>query len=108
MLTARSQRLWVPAETVAWTLVAVGLGVLIARYVDRAFRAHRPSAESAAAQPRVVEPERTTVAPVKLPDVTSWSPQRIAAGRTASSRLNSSPLAVLRIPRINLDVPVLE
>ena len=108
MLTSRSQRLWVLAETVAWTLVAVGLGVLIARYVDRAFRAHRPAAESAAAQPRVVDPARASVAPVKLPDVTSWSPQRVAAWRTASSRLDSIPLALLRIPRINLDVPVLE
>lgn len=108
MLTSRSQRLWVLAETVAWTLVAVGMGVLIARYVDRAFRAHQPAAESAAEQPRPVDPERTSVAPVKLPDVTSWSPQRIAAWPTASSQPNSIPLAVLRIPRINLDVPVLE
>ena len=108
MLTSRSQRLWVVAETVAWTLVAVGLGVLIARYVDRAFRPRQPAAESAAQQPRPQNPDWVGSLPTKQPDLTLWSPQRIAAWRTASSQPSAIPLAVLRIPRLNLEVPVLE
>ena len=106
MLTSRSQRLWVLAETVAWTLVAVGLGVLIARYVDSALRVRQPAA--AAAQRPTRHPHEIEAVPAQLPDVTLWSPQRIAAWRTASSQPSSVPLAVLRIPRINLEVPVLE
>jgi len=108
VLTSRSKRLWVLAETVAWTLVAVGMGVLIARYVDRAFRARQPAMESAAQPPRSQDPDLAGVTTTQQPDLTLWSPQRIAAWRTASTQPSAIPLAVLRIPRINLEVPVLE
>lgn len=108
MLTSRSQRLWVLAETVAWTLVAVGLGVLIARYVDRALRAHQPAVASAAQPPRPPSPELDEVTTTRQPDLTQWSPKRIAGWRTASSQPSAIPLALLRIPRIHLEVPVLE
>ena len=107
MLTSRLQRLWVFAETVAWTLVAVGLGVLIARYVDSAFRIRQP-AESAEQQPRPQSPEPVAVLPAEQPEVMSGSPQRVAAWRTDSTQPSPVPLAVLRIPRIRLEVPVLE
>jgi sortase A len=108
MLTSRSQRLWVFAETVAWTFVAVGLGVLITRYVDRALGARQAAVESAVQRPGSQSPDLAEVPTASQPDLTLWSPQRIAAWRTASTQPSAVPLAVLRIPRINLEVPVLE
>lgn len=42
------------------------------------------------------------------PDQTLWSPERIAAWRDALAEPAPPPLAVLRIPSIGLEVPVLE
>ena len=42
------------------------------------------------------------------PDQTLWSPKRIQAWQLAIHREGPPPLAVLRIPRIGLEVPVLE
>lgn len=41
-------------------------------------------------------------------DVTLWSDARIKAWQRAQDRTSPTPLAVLRIPRIRLEVPVLE
>ena len=41
------------------------------------------------------------------PDQSLWSPERIVAWRKAVSESAASPLAVLRIPRLRLEVPVL-
>ena len=42
------------------------------------------------------------------PDLSLWSPQRIQAWRDTLTRKGPAPLAVLRIPRIGLEVPILE
>jgi sortase A len=42
------------------------------------------------------------------PDLSLWSPERIAAWRTVTKDEGPSPLAILRIPRIHLEVPVIE
>jgi sortase A len=42
------------------------------------------------------------------PDLTFWSPQRIQAWRDTLVSKGPAPLAVLRLPRIRLEVPVLE
>src|SRR6188508_34458 len=41
------------------------------------------------------------------PDLSLWSPERIVAWRKAVSESAATPLAVLRIPRLRLEVPVL-
>jgi sortase A len=41
------------------------------------------------------------------PDQSLWSPERIVAWRTAVGKPAAVPLAVLRIPRLRLEVPVL-
>jgi sortase A len=46
--------------------------------------------------------------PPETPDQALWSPQRIMAWREASARPGPAPLGVLRIPRLHLEVPVLE
>jgi len=84
----------------AWTLGLVCLmvwgalqinGMLGARYELDRFAA-LPSAS----------PRRTTA-----PDLSLWSPARIGAWQTALSQPAPDPLAVLRIPRLHLEVAVL-
>ena len=41
------------------------------------------------------------------PDISLWSPQRVLAWRDASTQPAHQPLAILRIPKIGLDVAVL-
>ena len=50
---------------------------------------------------RVVEPQAGT------PDQSLWSPQRVSAWRKALSQPAPAPIAVVRIPKIRLSVPVL-
>jgi sortase A len=42
------------------------------------------------------------------PDLSLWSPKRIQAWKDSFSRAAPEAMAVLRIPKINLEVPVLE
>ena len=85
------------------------LVVWFARYVDRVMGARQAVQEFATQRTRTAENGgRQLPVGVGLPDVALWSPQRIAAWRTASARPRSTTLAVLRIPRIHLEVPVLE
>ncbi len=46
-------------------------------------------------------------APAGTPDLTLWSPQRVSAWRKTLEDPAPAPLAVLRIPKIRLEVPVL-
>jgi sortase A len=45
--------------------------------------------------------------PTGSPDLTLWDPERIAAWRDALKQVAPQPLAVLRIPKIHLEVAVL-
>ena len=42
------------------------------------------------------------------PDQTLWSPERVQAWRHSLTASKGTPLAVLKIPSINLEVPILE
>jgi sortase A len=44
----------------------------------------------------------------QAPDQSLWSPERIAAWQIVQRDRGPAPLAILRIPRIGLEVPVLE
>ena len=100
-LRDRRARLWPLAERVAWV---VGLACVVswsALVVDGVAGRRRAIAEFAALQAAALkQPE--------APDQSLWSPQRIAAWRTAVKGPSPTPLAILRIPRIRLEVPVLE
>jgi sortase A len=74
---------------VAWGAVQIGAGI-DTRHALQQFAARRSSAGTAG-----------------MPDQSLWSPERIAAWRTASGAPASAPLAVLRIPKIRLEVPIL-
>jgi sortase A len=83
--------LWVLGLTglVGWSAFQIGAGI-DTRHALRQFAAARSGAPVAGA-----------------PDQSLWSPERIAAWRTALGEPASAPLAVLRIPKIRLEVPVL-
>jgi sortase A len=109
MLTSRSQRLWVVAEAVVWTVALAFVLVWLVRYVNRVIEGRR-GVQQFETQ-RTQKPENGSgkwAISVRLPDLTLWSPRRIAAWKTASAQPGASALAVLRIPRIHLEVPILE
>ena len=98
----RTARLWLWAEVLAWTggivvltgwALVRGGGVIAANQELQRFK------------------ERQTEAGLSVvgsPDERLWSPERVRAWHEALSREAPAPLAVLRIPRIPLEVAVLE
>lgn len=86
------------AEIAAWTL---GL-VLLALYGG--LRAHH----TATASRELQEFKRAKALSWGAPDQSLWSPERIRAWRQNTAGARTAAVAVLRIPRIGLEVPVLE
>jgi LPXTG-site transpeptidase (sortase) family protein len=96
-------RFWVIAERTAWTVGVACLVVWIAFYVDRVRGRQRAMDRFVVAPPASSSPSYPAT-----PDTSLWSPERIAAWRITANDAGTPPLAVLRIPRIHLEVPVLE
>lgn len=96
----RANRLLLTVEILAWVGGFVCLVYVGAQYIDGT-RGSREALERftelKATQDRIV-----------APDLTLWSPQRIAAWQNTLALPRAVPLAVLRIPRIHLEVPVLD
>jgi sortase A len=91
---------WTIAEVVAWTA-----GILLlfdggARYIA-GLTGSRQAMEQFAGL-------KAAATKVEAVDLTLWSPERIEAWRRTLSEPGPAPLAVLRIPRIRIEVPVLE
>jgi sortase A len=104
-----------------WTLIGLGLvlvGVFIAALVHRAlgsrmamrdFEAARDTARTAPPPSLTLEPVPTRTLPDALPvDTTLWAKGRIEKYNESLSHDFAAPLAVLRIPKIGLEVPVLD
>ena len=72
-----------------WGVFQIGAGI-DTRHALQQFAAARSDAQAAG-----------------TPDLSLWSPERIAAWRTTLNDPASAPLAVLRIPKIQLEVPIL-
>jgi sortase A len=92
-------RLLLLAERTSWALGLVGLVVWGAFHVAVATSARHDLERFAALQ---VDATR-----VGTPDQSLWSPNRVAAWREALLEPAPDPLAVLRIPKIRLEVAVL-
>ena len=93
------RRLLLLAEGATWVIGVVGLVAwgthdvwsrAAARLDVERFVTHRGAAQQAG-----------------TPDQSLWSPERIAAWRVAVGEPAAGPLAVLRIPRLRIEVPVL-
>jgi len=94
------RRLGVLVERTAWmfgTLCMVTCGAL---YVDGAASARHDVERFALLQAAALQQPAA-------PDLSLWDPERISAWRHASREPAPAPLAVLRIPKIRLEVPVL-
>ena len=104
MGTVRSPRraspVWLAAEILSLALGVACLVYVGVRYVD-GMLARR------AALDRFAE-LRTLGRRTDTPELTLWSPQRIAAWQRTLTLPREEPLAVLHIRRIGLDVPVLK
>ena len=92
---------WLWAERAAWTAGIVAVSVWAAVVVSGSAGARRDL-------DRFEESQFNAGALVSLPDQRLWSAKRMNAWLDTLNREAPAPLAVLRIPRIGLEVAVLE
>ena len=102
------------AQRFEWTLLAIGLFLLAvwgAAWVHRTVLSRvalaKFATERAAAQESQVPPMRDPVTGSAV-DFTLWSGKRIEAFKASLTATTEAPLAVLRIPKIQLEVPVFD
>ena len=94
------RRLSVLAERIAWTSGAVCLVAYGALSVDGAVGARREVERFSLLQAAALHQPQA-------PDLSLWGSERISAWRQALSESVPPPLAVLRVPKIRLEVAVL-
>lgn len=105
-LVGRARWRWLLAERGAWALALVCLvswGVFHLAGVTGA----RHELERFATLQAAVHEQAGTLQPTATPDLSLWDLERITAWRSALQEPAPPPLAVLRIPKIHLEVPVL-
>ena len=95
----RRRRLAILAERAAWTFGVVCLVTWGALHIDGALGARRELDRFAVQAAGLETPA--------APDLSLWGMERIIAWRQALSEPSPPPLAVLRIPKIHLEVAVL-
>ena len=100
------RRLLLVAEIVCLALGVAGLAWLGLFHFRVATETKRELEHFAAARDLAV-PAGTLASPAGTPDQSLWSPVRVNAWREAVGEPVPAPLAVLRIPKIRLEVPVL-
>jgi len=94
-------RQWRLAERVAWAVGVVCVVGWSVAYIDGVVGKRRELDRFGALQ-------RSGLREPDQPDQTLWSPERIAAWRNVVNTPGAAPLAVLRIPRLRIEAPVLE
>jgi len=92
---------WIWIERTAWVTAIVALAFWTVATVSGTIGTRRELRRFAALQSDAV-----TVA--TSPDQTLWSPERVRAWGDTQKKQAPGPLAVLRIPRIKVEAPVLE
>ena len=101
MIERPLRRFGVFAERAAWTFGIACLVTYGALYVDSSAGARHELARFAILQAAALEQP-------SAPDMSLWDPERVAAWRGALNEPAPPPLAVLRIPKIRLEVPILQ
>src|SRR5262245_30738970 len=91
----------VAVERIVWTVGVVAVAIWGYQYVSGLIGGHREVERFALL--RAAGRLETSA-----PDQTLWSPQRIKAWHEAITRETPPPLAVLRVPKLGLEVAVLE
>jgi sortase A len=99
----RPARVWLLAERALWTCGLVTLVAWAGLRIDGATGARRELDRFSGLQAA-----RTgTSQPTAAPDLSLWDPKRISAWRSSLIEPAPPPLAVLRVPKIGLEVAVL-
>jgi sortase A len=93
--------MWLFAERIAWTVGGVCLAVWVFLAVSGAVGMRQE-------MDRFTDVRAAGHLEADHPDQSLWSPKRVQAWRETLNEPRPPPLAVLRIPRIGLEVPVLE
>jgi sortase A len=96
---------WIWTERLAWAVGIVAVSSVAVLYVIGTVSARQDLDRFADRQAADV---RLALASSSMPDERLWCPERIAAWVDRQHRAGPPPLAVLRIPRIGLEVAVLE
>ena len=102
-----SRRLLLLVERATWFFGVVGLVGVGTYYLWASAAAHSDVARFVTHQdvgPRASGPDQRRVG---SPDQSLWSPERIVAWGKTAGEPAATPLAVLRIPRLRIEVPVL-
>ncbi|HKA37007.1 MAG TPA: class D sortase [Thermoanaerobaculia bacterium] len=106
---SRPGPLYRAAEIAAWTVGAALLLYYAGTRIRQASEAKREVRQFQERQKRQPEaPADAVKFSWQAPDLTLWSPERIKAWQQVSVEAPGSAIAVLRIPRIGLEVPVFE
>jgi len=98
-------------ERLFWIVGILLAGVWVAAYVHRTVLSRRDLAHfetAARARTPVPAPAARVLPGEAPPDQTLWSKERVRAYEESLKEKSSGPLAVLRIPKIGLEVAVLE
>jgi sortase A len=103
----QARRSWRWAERSAWVLGLACVTVWGAVHVAGWAGARSDLDRFAALQASVSQQQDGVPQEVPAPDVSLWDAERIAAWRTSLEQAAPSPLAVLRIPKLSLEVAVL-
>lgn len=103
---------WVLLERIAWVLGLGAIGIWGAVHVASTIGARQDLKRFEALRTSNAEPpppaERQAALPqVSRPDLTLWDLKRVKAWEASLTRPAPAPLAVLRIPKIRLEVAVL-
>jgi sortase A len=94
-------------ERAAWFFGIVGLVGVGAYYLWASAAARRDVARFVTHQDVALRASRPDPLRVGRPDQSLWSPERIVAWAKTVGEPAAAPLAVLRIPRLHIEVPVL-
>ncbi len=95
-------------EVAAWCAGIVLTALFVGARLDASFGRRAALADFEAARSRLNEPELRPLSAFDSPDKTLWSPERVQGFKASLSHDFRAPLAVLRVPKLGLEVPVLE
>jgi sortase A len=97
-----------PLEVAAWCAGIVLVAIFVGARLDASFGRRAALADFETARAIAPRPTLRPLAAFQAPDKTLWSPERVQGFQASLSHDFRPPLAVLRVPRIDLEVPVLE
>jgi sortase A len=103
---SRPRNTWSMAERIAWILGLIAMAIWGTSYLAGVLGARHDLQRFASLRVGSSLPP-TSLPHTAAPDITLWSPQRVLAWRDTSTQPAGQPLAILRIPKIGLEVAVL-